>query len=394
MDKEFVNEVNKIIFDFIWKGKDKVKRRVLVGGIEDGGLKAPNLDSIVKTQRLLCCRKLASDGLSSWKIILLHCLKPVGGKFILGCNFDVKKLPIKFPGFYEECLKDFSRCSAANKVSLGYISAVDISKIILWNNCYILIGGKTVFNKRLVDKGIVRIGNLIAENNEIVTSKLRELNLSPLDAFQLFSVIDALPKDWRHALKSYGYDRLVSFDLHEQTQLFLSGKEVLLSNADSKGIYKEIRDREIVQPTAQKKYVEFFENDDLNWKEIYSLPYQVAFDTKSREFQYKLLHRYLAANDFLNRIGISSSQLCSLYDGADGSLEHLFVSCQITQSFGTEVIKWCSNWGWLLNTSQLKIYYLGKRYIKLVSSIYIIADGRKQTHVYGFSWQDSITFIN
>ena len=31
MDKEFVNEVNKIIFDFIWKGKDKVKRRVLVG---------------------------------------------------------------------------------------------------------------------------------------------------------------------------------------------------------------------------------------------------------------------------------------------------------------------------------------------------------------------------
>ena len=129
--------------------------------------------------------------------------------------------------------------------------------------------------------------------------------------------------------------------------MFLSGKEVLLSNADSKGIYKEIRDGEIVQPTAQKKYVEFFENDDLNWKEIYSLPYQVAFDTKSREFQYKLLHRYLAANDFLNRIGISSSPRCSLYGGADGSLEHLFVSCQITQSFWAEVIKWCSNWGWL-----------------------------------------------
>ena len=43
MDKEFVNEVNKIIFDFIWKGKDKVKGRVLVGDTEDGGLKAPHL---------------------------------------------------------------------------------------------------------------------------------------------------------------------------------------------------------------------------------------------------------------------------------------------------------------------------------------------------------------
>ena len=65
MDKEFVNKVNKIIFDFIWKGKDKVKRHVLVGDIEDGGLKAPHLDSIIKTQRILCCKKLASEDLSS-----------------------------------------------------------------------------------------------------------------------------------------------------------------------------------------------------------------------------------------------------------------------------------------------------------------------------------------
>ena len=79
-----------------------------------------------------------------------------------------------------------------------------------------------------------------------------------------------------------------------------------------KASIKKIRDGEIVKPTAQKKYVEFFENDDLNWKKIYSLPYQVALDTKSREFQYKLLHRYLAANDFLNKIGISSSAMFSV----------------------------------------------------------------------------------
>ena len=53
--KEFVKEANKIIFDFIWKGKDKVKRSVLISDIEDGGLKAPNLNSIIETQRILCC---------------------------------------------------------------------------------------------------------------------------------------------------------------------------------------------------------------------------------------------------------------------------------------------------------------------------------------------------
>lgn len=82
LDKEFVNEVDKIIFEFIWKGKDKVKRLALIGDIEDGGLKAPHLDSIIKAQRILCYKKLASDYRSSWKSILLHYLKPVDGKFV------------------------------------------------------------------------------------------------------------------------------------------------------------------------------------------------------------------------------------------------------------------------------------------------------------------------
>ena len=50
IDKEVVTEANRIIFDFIWKGKDKVKRASLVGDIKDGGLKAPHLESIIKTQ--------------------------------------------------------------------------------------------------------------------------------------------------------------------------------------------------------------------------------------------------------------------------------------------------------------------------------------------------------
>ena len=108
-DQEFIKEVNKIIFDFIWKGRDKVKRSVLVGDIEDGGLRAPHLKSMIETQRIICCKKLASDEPSSWKTILLHYLKPVGGKLILCCNFDVKMLPIKLPPFYEDCLNSFAK---------------------------------------------------------------------------------------------------------------------------------------------------------------------------------------------------------------------------------------------------------------------------------------------
>ena len=118
LDKEFAKEANKIIFGFIWKEKDKVKHSALISDIEDGGLKAPHLNSIIETQRVICCKKLANDQPSGWKTILLHYLKPVGGKLILCCDFDLKKLPIKLPAFYEECLKSFAKCSVVNNVNI------------------------------------------------------------------------------------------------------------------------------------------------------------------------------------------------------------------------------------------------------------------------------------
>ena len=112
-----------------------MKRLALNGDIEDGGLKAPHLDSIIKAQRILCCKKLASDYRSSWKSIrLLHYLKPVGGEFVLSCNFDVKLLPIKLPTFYEEYFKHFTECSVANHTKSDKLESADIARIVLWNN--------------------------------------------------------------------------------------------------------------------------------------------------------------------------------------------------------------------------------------------------------------------
>ena len=82
IDKEVVTEANRILFDFIWKGKDKVKRSSLISDIEDGGLKAPHLDSIIQTQRIMRCKKFADDEPGNWKLFLLHYLEPVGGKLI------------------------------------------------------------------------------------------------------------------------------------------------------------------------------------------------------------------------------------------------------------------------------------------------------------------------
>ena len=50
--KDAIKEVNKI-FNFVWKGRDRVKRSTLIANIENGGLRAPHLESIIKTQPIV-----------------------------------------------------------------------------------------------------------------------------------------------------------------------------------------------------------------------------------------------------------------------------------------------------------------------------------------------------
>lgn len=51
-------------------------------------------------------------------------------------------------------------------------------------------------------------GDLISDNNEPIVKnnhRLMELNISPLDAFRLLALTDALPLEWREGLKTISY---------------------------------------------------------------------------------------------------------------------------------------------------------------------------------------------
>ena len=89
----------------IWNGKDKVKRNVMTSGVEKGCLKMLDIDSMVRTRRVICLKKYLEEYKSPWKAFLNdELLIPVGGKLILYCNFDTSKLSIYLPSFYKQCL--------------------------------------------------------------------------------------------------------------------------------------------------------------------------------------------------------------------------------------------------------------------------------------------------
>ena len=93
-------------------------------------------------------------------------------------------------------------------------------------------------------------GDLISDNNELIVKndhRLRELNISPLDAFRFLALTDSLPLEWREGLKTISY-------IEDEIKLNLNEQTILIKTAASKIVYKELRNRTITPPTAQLKF--------------------------------------------------------------------------------------------------------------------------------------------
>ena len=78
----------------------------------------------------------------------------------------------------------------------------------------------------------------------------------------------------------------------------------------------------------------------IDWQMVYKLPFCSTKATKLIIFQFKLLHRRLATNDFLNKIGIRENDICTFCTTEKESLFHLFWSCSETSCFWQGFMKW------------------------------------------------------
>ena len=132
ISKDLIKEADSLFYYFIWNGKDKVKRNVMISEVEKGGLDMLNIDSMACTRRVICIKKYLEDYKSPWKAFLNEILIPVVGRLILHCNFDTSKLSIYLPSFYKQCFDAWSEVNAKTPSLLHEIT----NEVILNNKIF------------------------------------------------------------------------------------------------------------------------------------------------------------------------------------------------------------------------------------------------------------------
>ena len=117
-------------------------------------------------------------------------------------------------------------------------------------------------------------------------------------------------------------------DFHEQ---------FLKTNKASNAIYERpVRIKKQRPTRSQEKWSgdSELENDvAIDWRSVYRLPFNCTKITKLITSQFKLLHRWLATNDFLKKIDIKNNDRCTSSELELENLTHLFWFCTVTSNF-------------------------------------------------------------
>ena len=149
---EFLKAFQTIIYNFLWKGPDKIARTEIINDYEYGGLKLTDLTTSIMSLRITWIGRFLSDNFYPWKAYLLHLLKPFGGKIFLHCDFNIDDYNI-FPIFYKEMLHWWSDFRSR-------FDPVSPHETIIWNNHKIRVNGKPIFYNNYNSANIVLLSDL------------------------------------------------------------------------------------------------------------------------------------------------------------------------------------------------------------------------------------------
>jgi len=250
--KSFIEDVNKTIFKFIWKGKPpKIKKSTLTADLNQGGLKMTDFTLFDKALKASWIKRFEKANQNSiWKIIPLHFLQHYGGEFVLKCNYDVRLLKLSnLPLFYTQTL------TAWQELRDKTINSTDILEEFIWNNRNILQNGSVIYKENWKESGVLQIkhqlntkGGFLSYENFVQKYKLK------CNFLEYYSILSSIPKEWKTRIKKKD----------TCTKIQSATKNITPSDITCKKAYNILLNAYTKKPTAEPRILGYgFKKDNL-----------------------------------------------------------------------------------------------------------------------------------
>ena len=136
------------------------------------------------------------------------------------------------------------------------------------------------------------------------------------------SLIDSFPAEWRAFAKSFTDSSLIE-EIPNNPKIGLgNGNSVPILDVSSKQIYEIFLRKKQIPPTTKRKLTDKYPDINVEWDKVYSLPFRSTLESKTREFQYKILNCIVYTNEKLHRFGLVASPSCTFCQETAESIKH------------------------------------------------------------------------
>ena len=320
--KWVVTEVEKITFEFLWSGKDRIKRDILFQDYKNGGLRMTNYRLFIQAQRISWLKRLLyGNKQMGWKMFFDYCCRLVGGRFIFLCDYELAKLKLRIPHFYMDILQAWEAMRECRTMDGELVNP------IILNNRNVCLRGKMFFSTSFYEKEIYTINHILDKGRMKHFQYFLNLGVNSSELLTVYDIYNSLPEDLKNeeAPNKFQSIDLLTLDL----ELKVLGQKIQLRNIHSRKIY------ELFVNKLQNCYNLKIKDDQNNFEhteeeinETFVRPRTATLLSKHREFQYMLLHGVIYTKKHLLRFGFVGNDLCSFCNQETETYEHTFLKCK------------------------------------------------------------------
>lgn len=326
VDDSVCDEINRLITNFVWKNKRHgVKRNVLTNPRESGGIELLDFKVLNHTFKIKWIKKCLGNPDSLWYFIPSNIFKEVGGlQFLLRCNYNVGKLPIKLCAFHQQALLAWKMCYKHN---------FSPHKCIIWNNEDITKRNKTLFLHKWVERNIVCLQDLFDNQGQLQSYEcfINKYEF-PITSKEFNFVVKSIPCGLRELMKAH---RKTSTTRSIET-INIEGIPLNSIKCTNKHIRHVLQSNNSIVPSCKFLWNSKYQN--IKWQTAWLIPFKYCIHNKIRELHWKILHNIYSTNLFVSKFADVDAK-CSLCNIENEAIVHLFYECQYSKMIWTELVK-------------------------------------------------------
>ena len=141
-DLNILNEINDVLYDFLWNGRAKIKQSVVIKQYFEGGLKMINIKTYAEALKLTWIRRILQKE-SKWQL-LLKTLISVEKLFCCGSEYIKSTLPLLKNDFWKDVFKALWKFELLLEVDF---EKKHCHQMPIFYNKYLKIGSNSFFIK-------------------------------------------------------------------------------------------------------------------------------------------------------------------------------------------------------------------------------------------------------